>query len=140
MTKRIESDKALRDKAFKMGCNPKYDGYERQLPSLVYYFFDEKSKSSGIKSMWNQQLANKLHKPIIRKLKRRKVHSSFKENIWRVDLADVQLISKYNKGIRFLLGLIDIFSKYACVVTLKHKTRFTNIWKLCQKKMFILMC
>ena len=68
MTKRIESDKALRDKAFKMGCNPKYDGYERQLPSLVYYFFDEKSKSSGIKSMWNQQLANKLHKPIIRKL------------------------------------------------------------------------
>ena len=68
----------------------------------------------------NQQLANQLHKPIIRKFIK-KVYSSFKDNIWGVDLADMQLISKYNKGIRYLLCAIDLFSKYAFVVPLKDK-------------------
>ena len=66
---------------------------------------------------------NELHKPIIRKLKKRKVYPSFKDNIWGVDLADMQLISKYNKGIRYLLCVIDLFSKYAFVVPLKDKKR-----------------
>ena len=69
----------------------------------------------------NEQLAEVLHKPIIRKFKKRKVHSTFKDKIWGVDLADMQLLSKYNKGIRFLLCAFDIFSKYAWVVPLKHK-------------------
>ena len=60
--------------------------------------------------MSNQQLADELHKPIIRKFKRRKVYSSFKDNIWGIDLADMQSISKYNKGIRYLFCVIDIFS------------------------------
>ena len=81
----------------------------------------KKTTSSGIKSTLNQQLVNELHKPIIRKFKRRKVYFSFKDNIWGIDLADMQLISKYNKGIRFLLYLVDIFSKYAWVVTLEDK-------------------
>ena len=68
----------------------------------------------------NEQLANELHKPIIRKFEK-KVYSTFKDNIWGVDLADMQLLSKYNKGIRFLLCVIDIFSKYAWVVPLKDK-------------------
>ena len=88
---------------------------------MVYKFFDKKSKGTGIKSMPNQQLANEIHKPIIRKFKKRKVHSSLKNNIWGVDLADMQLISKYNKGIRYLLCVIDFFSKYAFVVPLKDK-------------------
>ena len=67
-----------------------------------------------------QQLAEELHKPIIRKLKK-KVYSSFKDNIWAADLADMQLISKFNKGFLFLLCVIDIFSKYAWVVSLKDK-------------------
>ena len=54
-------------------------------------------------------------------LKKRKVYYSFKENIWGVDLADMQLISKYNKEIRYLLCAIDLFSKYAFVVPLKDK-------------------
>ena len=54
-------------------------------------------------------------------LKKRKVYCSFKDNIWGVDLADMQLISKYNKGIRYLLCAIDLFSKYAFVVPLKYK-------------------
>ena len=71
--------------------------------------------------MPNQQLANELYKPIIRKFKKRKMYSSFKDNIWGVDLADTQLISKYSKGIRYLLCAIDLFSKYAFVVPLKEK-------------------
>ena len=68
-----------------------------------------------------QQLADKLHKPIIRKLKRRMVYSSFKDNIWGADLSDMQLMSKHSKGIRFLLCFIDLFRKYVWVVLLKDK-------------------
>ena len=75
---------------------------------MVYKFFDKKSKESGLKE--NQQLANELHKPIIRKFKKRKVYSPFKDNIWGVDLADMQLISKHNKGVRYLLCVINLFS------------------------------
>ena len=67
----------------------------------------------------NEQLAEELRKPIIRKFKKRKVYSTFKDNIWGADLADMQLLSKYNKGIRFLLCVIDIFSKYVWVDLLK---------------------
>ena len=61
----------------------------------------------------NKELAEELHKQTIRKFKKRKVQSYFLDNIWGADLADMQLISKFNKGIRFLLYVIDIFSKYA---------------------------
>ena len=101
LEKRTQSDIVLKNKALKIANNPKYNGYERGLASIVYKFFDKKSKGSGLKE--NQQLADELHKPIIRKFKKRKVYSSFKDNIWGVDLADMQLISKYNKAIRYLL-------------------------------------
>ena len=70
---------------------------------------------------FNEQLAKELHKQIIRNLKKRTVYSGFRDNIRGADLADMQLISKFNKGFRFLLYVIDIFSKYAWVVPLKHK-------------------
>ena len=89
---------------------------------MVYKFFDKKTAGSGVKSMpQNEQLAEELNKPIIRKFKKRKVHSPFKDNIWGADLADMQLISKFNKGFRFLLCVINIFSKYAWVAPLKVK-------------------
>ena len=72
LTKRTQSDKALRDKAFKIASDPKYDGYQRGLASMVYKFFDKKSKGSGIINEPNYQLANELHKPIIRKFKKKK--------------------------------------------------------------------
>ena len=75
----------------------------------------------------NKQLANKLHKPIIRKFKKRKVYSAFKDNIWAADLADMQLISKFNKGFRFRLCVIDIYSKYTWVVPLKDKKGVTIV-------------
>ena len=69
----------------------------------------------------NYQLASELPKQIIKKVKRGKVYSSFKDNIWGVDLADMQLLSKYNKGTKYLLCTINLFSKYAWVVPLKDK-------------------
>ena len=121
LAKRTESEKVLKDKALKIASNPKYDGYHKGLASMVYTLFDKKStslanksaKGSGIKSMPYQLLANELHKPIIRKFIKRKLFFSFKDNILGVDLAHMQLISKYNKGIRYLLCVIDLFSKYA---------------------------
>ena len=61
--------------------------------------------------MPEQSLAEELHKPIVRKFEKRKVNSSFIDNIWGADLADMQLISKFNKGIRFLLCVINIYSQ-----------------------------
>ena len=96
LEKKTQANKFLTDKAFVIANNPKYDGYQRALASMVYNFFDKKSKGAYIKNEIekNQQLANELHKPIIRKFKKRKVYSSFNDNIWGVDLADTQLISK----------------------------------------------
>ena len=100
---------------------------------MVYKCFDKKSKGFGLKEnqgnflqnsgnlLADSQLGDELHKPIIRKFKKRKVYSSIKNNIWDLDLADMQLISKHNKGIRYLLCIIDLFSKYAWVVPLKDK-------------------
>ena len=85
---------------------------------------DKSTKGSGINfkpAPQNQQFAEELHKSIIRKFKKRKEYSAFKGNIWGADLADMQLISKFNKETRFLLCFIDIFSKYAWVVPLKDK-------------------
>ena len=76
-------------------------------------FVDKYPSSSAIKSRPNKQLEDELHKPIIKIFKRTKVYSSFKGNIHGADLADMQLTSKYNKGIRILLCVIDILSKYA---------------------------
>ena len=67
------------------------------------------------------QLPKELHKPIIRKFEKRKVYSSFRNNIWGADIADMKLLSKFNKGFRFLLCVINIYSKYAWVIPLKDK-------------------
>ena len=77
IAKRTASDKVLRDKAFNIVKNPKYDGYQRGLASMVYKFFYKKSKESGVNipSEFNKQLAKELHKPITGKVKKRKVYS-----------------------------------------------------------------
>ena len=85
-------------------------------------FLIKKSEGSGIiNNKENIQLADELHKPIIRKFEKRKVYSSFRDTIWGADLTGMQLISKFNKGFRFLLCVIDIYSKYAWVILLKDK-------------------
>ena len=74
LEKRTESDKVLKYKAFEIANNPKYDGYQRGLASMVYKFFDKKSKENGIKNeiKENQQLANELHQPIPFKILKKK--------------------------------------------------------------------
>ena len=132
---RTRADKILRYKAYGIANNPQYDGYERGLASMVYKYFDTKAslpdrktvgsgttKSSSLeRGNENIKLANELNKPIIRKFNKGKVYSSFKDNIWGADLADMQLLSKFNKGIKYLLCVIDLFSKYSFVVPLKDK-------------------
>ena len=120
---RTEADKVLRDKPYDIASNPKYDGYLRSLTSMVYKFFDKKSMGSGFKKLKNSSsiLADELHKPIIRKFNKRKVYSQFKDNIWGVDLVDMQSLIRKNKGIKYLLCAIDLYSKYAFVIPLKDK-------------------
>ena len=136
LTKRTIADKILRDKAFNIAKDTKYDGYQRGLASMVYKFFDSKVAGSGAKHVntkltpQNQQLAEELRKPIIKKFGKRKVYAAFKDNIWGADLADMQLLSKYNKGNRFLLFVIDIFSKYAWVVPLEDKKRCKHCYSI----------
>ena len=133
LAKRTAAQKILRDKVFKIASDQKYDGHQRGLASMVHKFFDKKSSGSGRPSSYaslvaandkikqNIQLADELDKPIIRTFEKRKVYSSFRDNIWGADLTDMQLLCKFNKGFRFLLCVIDIYSKYAWVISLKNK-------------------
>ena len=121
-----EADKVLKDKAYDIPSNPEYDGYQRGLARMVYKFFDKKSTGSGFKKLKNTArnfsiLADERHKPIIRKFNNRKVYSQFKDNIWGVDLADMQSLSRKNKGIKYLLCAIDLNSKYTFVIPIKDK-------------------
>ena len=94
---------------------------------MVYEFFDKKTSGSGIKNenISNKQLAEELHKQVIRKFNKRKAQSPFIDNIWGADLADMQLITKCNKGFKFSLSVIDIYSKYTWVIPLKDKKGIT---------------
>ena len=122
LSRRTASDKILRDKTFNTAKNPKYDEYQRGLASMVYKFFDKKSaSSSGVTMLTNEsaanneikqnlQLAEELHKTIIRNFKKGRVYLRFKDSISDADLADMQSIIRLNKGFRFLLCVTDSFS------------------------------
>ena len=138
LKRRTLSDKVLRDKAFNFAKNPKYDGYQKRLTSMVCKIFDkmsallpDKSVSGSvvhIEAKHNEQLAEELNEQIIWNFNKRTVYSGFKNHIWSADLADMQLIRTFNKGFRFLLSVIDIFSKYAWVVPLKDKKGISIVY------------
>ena len=69
----------------------------------------------------NEKLAEKLHKPVIKNFKRRKVYTRFKDNIWAADLAEMGSLSSENKNVKYLICVIDVFTKYAWVKLLKDK-------------------
>ena len=85
-------------KAFNIAKNPNYNRYQRGLASMVYNFFDKKTSGGAIKkeTMANEELTKELSQPIIRKFQKREMHSIFTDNIGGTDLADIQLISKFN--------------------------------------------
>ena len=114
LARRIASDKIFRDKAFNIAKNPKYGDCQRRFASIAYRFFDKNPAGRGFDM--HAKLAEELQKRIIKKFNKRTVYSGFNDNIWDTDLAGMQLISSFNKRFRFLLCVIDIFSKYAWVV------------------------
>ena len=129
LNRRTDDDKVLRDKAFNIAKNSKYDGCQPRLASIVYKFFDKRTSdrtstlarsetlATRIKSaieneiISNKELAEELHKQIIKKFEKRKVHSPFIDYIWGADLADMQFISKFNKDFCYVL-LILIANMY----------------------------
>ena len=125
LNRRTSADKLLRDKSFNIAKDPKYIRYQRGLVSVVYKFFDEKTSGSGIRyeKIYNKELTGELHKPIVRTSNKGKLHSPFIYNIWGAYLADMQLISTFNKGFRFSLCLIDIYRKSSWVIPLKIKKK-----------------
>ena len=84
--------------------------------------FDKKTESGVSVS---EQLAEELHKPVIKKFKRRKVYARFKDNIWAADLAEMESLSSKNKNVKYLLCVLDVFTKYAWVKPLKDKKGVT---------------
>ena len=120
LTRRTASDKILRDKAFNVAKSPKYDEYERDLLRLFITFLIKRLQVVLIK-----ELVEELHKPIINKFEKQKVHWSFIDNICGADVADMHSISKFNKGICFLWCVIDNFSIHALVIPLKDKKSIT---------------
>ena len=78
----------------------KYNGYQRALASMVFKCFEKKT-GSGVSV--NEQLAEELRKPIIKKFKRRKVYARFKVNIWAGDVAEMGSLSSKNRNVRYLL-------------------------------------
>ena len=109
LAKRTKSNKVLKNKTFEIASDPKCDGYQRGLASMVHKFFDKKSSGSGVATIPNYLFANELHRQIIRRFNRRKVYSSFRDKISDVGLADTQTLSKYNRGIRSVFIVCNWF-------------------------------
>ena len=108
----------MKDRAHEIPRNHKYDGCQRALASIVYMYFDKKT---GLGISVNKQLAEELHKPVIKKFKRRKVYARFKDNIWAADLAEMGSLSFKNKNVKYLLWVKDVSTIYAWGKPLKDK-------------------
>ena len=98
----------MKDRAYEIARDCGYDGYQRALASMVYKFFDKKA---GLGVSVNEQLAEKLHKPVIKEFKRRKVYGRFKYNIWTIELAEMESLSSKNKNVKYLLYAIYVLNK-----------------------------
>jgi len=92
---------------------------------LFLRLLERKSASDGgLKNgtIWTDQLADELHKPVIKNVPKRKVYVNGIDNIWAADLVEMQAFSKFNHGVRYRLTVIDVFSKYGWMFPLKDKT------------------
>ena len=108
----------MKEKAYEIARNRENGEYQRALASMVYKFFDKKT---GLEKSVNEHLAEKLHKPVIKKFKRREVYARFKHYIWEADLAEMKSLSSKNENVKYLLCVIDAFTKYAWIKPLKDK-------------------
>ena len=116
----------MKERVCKIATNRNYDGYLRELASVAYKFFDKKTGSGAIArskagASVNGELAKELHTPVIKKFIRIKLDARFKDNIWAANLAEMGSLSSKNKNVKYLLCVIDVFTKYAWVKPLKDK-------------------
>ena len=125
LVKTTQSDKVLKNKAFKIASDLKYDGYQRGL-ALNGLIVEVVLLMNQIIN-WQMNFINQLLENF-----KKEVYTSFKDNIWGVDLADMQSLSKYNKGNKYLLCATDLFSKYVWLVPIKDK-KGTSICNAFQK-------
>ena len=121
LNRRTGADKVLDGQAFNIAENSKYGVHQCALASIVYEFSDIKTSRGTVKNkiISNKESTEESHKTIIRKFEKIQVKSSFTDNIWGTDLADMRLISKLNKEFRSLLCVIDSYSKYTWAIFLK---------------------
>ena len=116
LAKRTISDKILKDRNYEIDRNCKFD--HRTIASMVYKFFDKKTRS---RVSVNAERFNELYKLVIEKFKRRKIYARFNGNIRAADLAEMESLSFKNKNVKYLLCVVDVFTKYAWVKRLKNK-------------------
>ena len=108
LTKIIILDSFLKDRADEIARNLGYDAYQKTLASMLYLVFDKKT-GSGISG--NEELAEELHK----------FYARLKDNICATDLAEMESFSSKNKNVKYLLCVVNVFTKYICVKHLKDK-------------------
>ena len=117
LPRRKVANKVLPDKVFIIAKNSKYDGYQRRFSSMVYNYFDKSLQAVLLKwKMPNQQLAEELHKRIIKKIEKLKIHLSFTDNIWGADLADMDVRSKFNRGFWYYYALFIFTGNAHCLL------------------------
>ena len=118
----------LGNKAFNIAKNPKYDGHQCRLASVIYKCFERNALRGTFKNgiISNKELPEELRKTIIKNFEKKKLHLPFMDNIWGIHPADTQLLSKFNEGFR-LLCVTDIYSKYPWVIPLKDSKVITIV-------------
>ena len=118
----------LGNKAFNIAKNPKYDGHQCRLASVIYKCFERNALRGTFKNgiISNKELPEELRKTIIKNFEEKKLHLPFMDNIWGIHPADMQLLSKFNEGFR-LLCVTDIYSKYPWVIPLKDSKVITIV-------------
>ena len=118
----------LGNKAFNIAKNPKYDGHQCRLASVIYKCFERNALRGTFKNgiISNKELPEELRKTIIKNFEKKKLHLPFMDNIWGIHPADMHLLSKFNEGFR-LLCVTDIYSKYPWVIPLKDSKVITIV-------------
>ena len=108
----------MKGRAYEIPINCNYNEYQISLASMVYKFF---GKRTGSRISVTEQLAEELHKPVIKKFKLRKVYARLKDDIWAADLPEMESLSSKNKNVKYFLSVIDFFTKIAWIKPLKGK-------------------
>ena len=122
----------MKDKAYETALNPKHNGYQKRLASMVCKIFNKKTRSGArdkARVNVNEVLPQELHKEVIKKFKRWKVYARCKDNIWAADLVEMESLYSKNRGIKYLLCVIDVFTKYA----------WLNLWRIEKLKLFLMV-